>query len=104
MDIRLNAADHESRGVDEGMVRDEVIGALGKHEHRITTVVVHVRDVNGAKGGKRDKQCTIEARLRGRDPVAVTADGPSLQQAVHAAANKIERRVDTDLGKLSARS
>lgn len=103
MQIQISTNDKEFAGVDEGMVRDAVLGALDRFGERVIRVQVHVRDVNGPKAGQIDKQCTMEARLAGRQPVAVTADGPSVQQVVHDAAMKLERRIDNDLGKVSDR-
>lgn len=104
MQIQINTSDRETYGAaSEEMVRDAVIVALDRYEQRITRVAVHLRDVNGPKGGVTDKQCTMEARMSGRPPVAVTADGPDLQQAVSDAAEKLSRRIEHDLGKLNQR-
>lgn len=103
MQIQVNTSDDQTKDVDEGMVRDAVLGALERWSDRITRVIVHVRDVNGPKGGDADKQCTMEARLAGRTPVAVTANGPDLFRAVDAAADKLERRIASDLEKLEQR-
>jgi ribosome-associated translation inhibitor RaiA len=103
MHIQVYAADSHTRGVDHDMVRDVVGGALDRFAPQITRVEVHVRDVNGPKQGAWDKECTIEARLAGRDPVAVTAAAENLLQAVNEAAEKLKRRIESDLGKLKQR-
>jgi hypothetical protein len=63
---------------------------------------VHVRDVNGPKSGD-DKHCTMEARIGGRDPIAVTAEAADLNEAVTAAAGKLQRKIQSDLERLSNR-
>ena len=98
MKIQINAADAQTRDVDEEMVREELHKALGRFDHRVTRVEVHVRDVNGPKSGT-DKQCTLEARLGGLAPMAATADAVDLAAAVTGAAGKLRRMIQRDLSK-----
>lgn len=42
----------------------------------------------------------LEARLEGRQPVAVTDHAATLEQAVQGAANKLVRLLDSTLGRL----
>lgn len=102
MQIQINAADPQTRHVDEEMVRSAVHQALGRFAERITRVEVHVKDVNGPKSGL-DKHCMMEARLAGLDPMTVTAEAESLRSAVTAAARKLERVIDSDLAKRNPR-
>ena len=71
---------------------------LRRFEQRLTHVELHVSDVNGAKGGN-DKHVSLEARPSGHEPVAVTADGQRVEDAVAAAADKAARALDHALGK-----
>jgi ribosome-associated translation inhibitor RaiA len=98
MQIQVNAADAQTRDVDEEMVRNEVLKAMERFASRITRIEVHVKDVNGPKSGD-DKQCTMEARLAGLDPMTVTADAPDVRSAVISAAGKLQRKVQSDLEK-----
>jgi len=102
MQIQINAADPQTRHADKDMIEREVNDALGRFAERITRVEVHVKDLNAKKGGV-DKQCTIEARLNGLDPVAVTAEAERLETAVTTAAGKLQRLIDSDLAKRNAR-
>ena len=102
MQIQINAADKQTRAVDEDFVRAEVESALTRFAERITRVEVHVRDVNGPKSGD-DKHCTMEARIGGREPVAVTAEAAELNDAISAAAGKLQRKIQNDLERLSER-
>jgi hypothetical protein len=42
----------------------------------------------------------MEARLEGRQPVAVTDHAATLEEAVHGAAHKLARLLDSTLGRL----
>jgi ribosome-associated translation inhibitor RaiA len=103
MQIQFNAADDEARGVDDQAVHEIVNAALDRFAAQITRVEVHVRDVNAAKQGAFDKQCTMEARLAGRAPVAVTASSEDLLLSVKEAAGKLKRKIESDLERLSER-
>ena len=83
--------------------RGEIEGALSHHGEHIMRVEVHLGDENGAKSGPADKRCVLEARLNGRQPLAVTNHGESLHQAVTGAAEKMNRMIETSLGR-AARS
>jgi ribosome-associated translation inhibitor RaiA len=90
----------------EGMttcVETKLRAALGWFSRRITRVTVHLRDVNGHKGGARDKRCVMEVRLRSRQPVAVTHEAATLSQAVGGAAVKLKRFVESTVGRLQRR-
>src|SRR5688572_10320566 len=84
-----------------GEVEDVVADVLGRFSDRITRVEVFLADENSrAKSGQNDKRCTMEARLAGHQPVAVTEQGPSLDQAIRGAAEKLEKTLDRTLGRL----
>ncbi len=65
---------------------------------RLTRVEVHLKDLNAHKNG-RDKRCTLEARPRGMEPVAVEVDADSAQEAVHQAVEKLERALNHRIEK-----
>ena len=86
---------------------DHVKGVVGKaldhvSEH-ITRVEVHLSDENAHKGGQHDKRCMLEARMAGRQPVAVTDEAATLEQAVDGAAAKLARLITSTLGRLHDR-
>jgi ribosome-associated translation inhibitor RaiA len=76
---------------------------LERFSDYITRIEVHLSDQNGKKGGLDDIRCMIEARLEGRQPIAVTADADSKDQAISAAIDKLKNSLDTILGKLKDR-
>ncbi len=74
--------------------------ALSRFGDQITRVEVHFSDVNSQKGGDEDKRCLLEARLAGLRPIAVSHQGATVQQAIDGAAKKLERALDSALGRL----
>ncbi len=77
-----------------------VRGALGTFADQITRIEIHVSDENGAdKGGVNDKRCRIEARLSGRQPIAVHAEADTVSKSVDSAADKLRHAVETIVGR-----
>ncbi|MBE9161142.1 HPF/RaiA family ribosome-associated protein [Tychonema sp. LEGE 06208] len=78
-----------------------VAESLSRLGDRITHVDVHLSDENSdKKGGDDDMRCTIEARLKGHQPLAVTHQAATLDQAVDGAADKLTRLIEHTLGRL----
>lgn len=83
-------------------VNDSVQSTLGRFNDRITRVEVHLSDQNsGERGGSNDKRCTIEVRLEGRQPTAVSHEAPSVDQAIDGAADKALRSIESTLERLT---
>lgn len=80
----------------EGIVED----AVAHFADRITRVEVHLSDVNGEKQGAIDKRCLLEARVGGLKPVAVTHQAANMSDALHGAAEKLERALSHALERL----
>jgi len=74
---------------------------LGRFSDQVTRVEIHVSDVNGEKGGQDDKRCLMEARIAGRQPVAVSEQAGSVHQAIDGATQKLRRSLDGILGKVA---
>ena len=74
--------------------------ALDRFSEHITRVEVHLADENAGKNGQKDHRCMLEARLEGRQPVAVTEHAATLEQAVQGAAQKLAHLLDSTLGRL----
>src|SRR5437763_5841760 len=81
-------------------VTAEVEAALDRFGDQVIRVIVQLNDTNSHKSGDRDKRCLMEARIAGHQPVAVSHEAPSLEAAIAAAAEKLERSLDHILGKL----
>lgn len=65
----------------------------------ITRLEVHLSDENGHKSGQEDKKCLIEARLKGKQPIAVSALGNVYDVAVDRAIDKLKSSLDSIIGK-----
>jgi ribosome-associated translation inhibitor RaiA len=81
-------------------VSSTVEHALARFAESITRVEVHLSDENSGKKGAHDQRCMLEARLQGRQPVAVTEHAASQDQALHGATDKLVRLLDHTLGRV----
>ena len=72
---------------------------IARFADQVTHVEVHLDDENGTKSGSDDIRCTIEARLTGRQSIAVTAHEVNVERAARGAAGKLERALDSAIGK-----
>jgi hypothetical protein len=73
--------------------------ALVHHHDHITRVEVHLGDENGDKPGPGDKRCMMEARLDGRQPIAVTHHADTIESALHGAARSLAKAIEGVLGR-----
>lgn len=104
MQVQVNTGNNVTGS--EGLTREVeavVEDALGRFRDQITRVEVHLNDVNGKKPGDDDNRCMMEARLEGLQPISVTDRAATLDQAISGAAKKLQRSLDSALGKLSDR-
>ena len=81
-------------------VKSVVTSALSRFSDQITRIEVHLSDQNADKSGQEDKRCMMEARLEGRAPTAVTHSAATVDQAVHGAAEKLKRSIESTLERL----
>lgn len=104
MQVQINT-DHNIEGHEAlaTHVNGVVESALAGFSEHITRVEVHLSDEIGQMGnhksGQNDKRCVMEARLEGRQPVAVTHQAESMHQAVDGAADKLTRMIEGTLGR-----
>ena len=73
---------------------------LDRFQQDITRIEVQLSDENSGKAGAADKRCMMEARLAGRQPVAVNHHGPTQDESFRGAARKLLNALDHTLGKL----
>jgi ribosome-associated translation inhibitor RaiA len=105
MHVQVNT----SNGIDnkdtlERFAADYLNERLSRFRQDITGVEVQMSDENqGDKGGTSDKRCMMEARVNGREPIAVTNFAPDQDLAFPGAADKLERAIDHAFGKLDRR-
>lgn len=90
-DGRHEMADHLSNVVKDALAR------FGEH---VTRVEAHIADENShVKTTPDEIQCTLEARLAGRDPVVVKERAGNVHQAIQGAVGKLKRAIATVLEK-----
>ncbi len=101
MTIQINS-DNNITGTEglSNFVESTIAETLKRFDNHITRVEVHLNDENGNKSGINDKRCMLEARLEGMQPVAVTAHGDTIPEALKSAVSKLKSSLDTTLGKL----
>lgn len=102
MQIQINT-DRNIEGHEElaTQISGIVESALSRFSDRITRVEVHLSDENSdKKGGQDDIRCMMEARLEERQPVAVTHEAATVDQAVDGAAGRLARLIESTLGRL----
>lgn len=101
MKIQLNTDVHiDGTEALAAQVSATIEQSLERFSEHVTRVEVHLSDENGAESGPRDQRCMLEARLEGRQPVAVTDHAATLEQAVNGAAHKLSHLLDSTLGRL----
>jgi ribosome-associated translation inhibitor RaiA len=87
----------ELRSEIESILED----ALRRYGDRVTRVEVSLTDQNSdKKHSGDDMRCVLEARLAGLQPISVTCDAPSLDQAIDGAVDKLLAALRTRLGRL----
>lgn len=100
MEIQVNTdrsieGDERLEEIVEIIVRDN----LDRFKNDVTRIEVHLSDENATKGGGDDKRCMMEARIEGMKPAAVTHNAGEVRDSIVGAAKKLERKLDTILGK-----
>lgn len=72
--------------------------SLARFDDFITRLEVYLVDENSDRSGADDKRCTIEVRIKGLDPEAVTANaddiGLAFKQATDKAFQLLRNRTD----------
>jgi len=102
MQIQINT-DHniEAHQKLTAQVTDVVENALSLYDEQIIQVDVHLSDENSdKKAGHNDMRCVMEAQLKGRQPIAVTHQANTLNQAVDGAAEKLANLIEKTLERL----
>lgn len=103
MNVQIHTDNHIQGSADLTVQVESVVeAALGRFGERITRVEVHLSDENGSQKTHGDAmRCRMEARPAAREPVTVTADAATLDQAVRGATKKLERLLDSTFARLN---
>lgn len=102
MQIQVNTDENVEGG--EGLsarVSAEIHTRLSRYSQHITRIEVHLSDEDGGKSSGSDKRCLIEARLEGRQPEVASEQAATLEGAYSGAAKKLQRALETTLGRLN---
>lgn len=101
MTIKINTDSH-IKGTENLTERftEEINSKLKRFDEYITLIDVYLSDENRGKTGPDDKKCSIEARIKGSDPVAVSNFADTLDHALAGALTKIKSVLDTRIGQM----
>ncbi|WP_316737133.1 HPF/RaiA family ribosome-associated protein [Pedobacter aquatilis] len=86
----------------EDKIQAQITESLNRFSDLITRLEVHLSDENGSKDGLEDKRCLLEARISGKEPIAVTNLGNNYDLAIAGALSKLKSKLETIAGKLKA--
>lgn len=104
MQVQVHTDDHIHGGESlTQWIQDESVTRLARFRENITRLEVFLTDLDAGKSGADDKRCRIEARVAGRQPVAVTAEADKMATAFISAVDKLTRALDADLGRVKDR-
>ena len=84
----------------EDKIQAQITESLSRFSDLITRLEVHLSDENGSKDGLEDKRCLLEAKIVGKEPIAVTNLGNTYDLALNGAITKLKSKLETIAGKL----
>lgn len=102
MHIEINTDNHLQ--TDESVVRhvhQTLENLLARFSNQVTRIEVHLHDTNADKKGSGDKHCLMEAKIEGRPALAASENAETIAAAITGAAKKLQRVIDTDIGRLA---
>lgn len=101
MDIRFNSDNAIEGSADMAeAVQERLTERLEtRFGSRLTTIEVHVRDVDGDSNRADGVEARLEARPRNGDPIFVAERGEKPLDAVNAALGTLVTRLDSVFGK-----
>jgi ribosome-associated translation inhibitor RaiA len=100
MNVQINTG-HNIQG-NEALIAtfsSTIKSALIRMSDHITSLQAHLSDEDGEKKGKNDKRCKLEARLEGRQPIVVTDNAATLDEALDGAIDKLLNMLESILGR-----
>lgn len=96
MQVQIVAKGFHLTDPQRGIVERRLGFALARFGERIRRVEVLLTDVNGPRGGV-DTMCKVVARIAPKGEVRAEATGIAVEEAISRAAERISRRVLTEL-------
>ena len=101
MDIRFNSDNAINGSADMAQAVEERLTERldTRFGSRLTTIEVHVRDVDGDSNRSDGVEARLEARPKNGDPIFVAERGEKPMEAVNAALGTLVNRLDSVFGK-----
>lgn len=101
MIIQINSDNHLTVSSEYREKIEEIVMAEADRflEH-LTRIEVYLSDQNSHKDNGADKRCNIEARLKGKQPIAVSDDGETYDIAINGAVGKLSTSLETIISKM----
>lgn len=78
---------------------DQIAKEIDEYQSHITRIEVHITDQNGKKDGMNDILCLLEARIEGRQPIAVSDQADTVEEAVSGAIEHLKSALETMLDR-----
>lgn len=100
MQILVNSDNHiETSLTQMTEIREHIGQKMQRFEDHLTRIEIHLSDENSHKGGTLDKRCQIEARPKGRDPISVSHNADTLNQAIDGSLDKLATVLERTISK-----
>jgi ribosome-associated translation inhibitor RaiA len=85
---------------NEDFFTAKIRDGLARFESHISRIEVHIKDENGKKKGFNDILCSLEARIEGKNPIAVTHQADTIELAVSGVIDKLKASLKTILDQI----
>lgn len=85
-------------------ISENLNSSLSRFDEFITRLEVFLVDENSERQGSNDKRCTIEVRIKGLAPEAVTSTADSIDLAFKQATDKVAQLLRNRTDKLKGRA
>jgi ribosome-associated translation inhibitor RaiA len=103
MQVQIHTDNHiEGKEAMAKWATESIKATLARFNDQITKIEAHFSDESsGKKSAPEDKQCTLEVRLEGHQPLVVKHHAANLNQALDGACEKMARLIGNTLGRIA---
>jgi ribosome-associated translation inhibitor RaiA len=77
-----------------------ILKSLDRFQSLVTRVEVHLSDENAGKNGINEIKCILEARIEGKQPIAVSSQADTIESAFSTALDKMKSFLETIVGRM----
>lgn len=85
-------------------ITQDLNSSLARFDEFVTRLEVFLADENSERQGSNDKRCTIEVRIKGLDPEAVTSTADDIGLAFKLASDKVAQLLRNRTDKMKNHS